>query len=415
MGIFDRIGIYLEIKVVVPICEGLSRTWLKLDPRVYSQKLRIRQVEEYQPLKSQRFVILAMWGGGKVQPYLQTLFDALAKTDLNLVVVSNSKIRPATREVLAQYAHIVMERSNVGRDFGAYKDGILHLQERYPEIERIMLLNDSVYYFPKGLDDLIARLDGEDDFIGLTEVHEHHYHVQSFMLSFGKAVLQSKVFQQYWKNYLPIGTRRWSIHKGEVGLSQRLLRGGFRPTILFHAAQLYQGLGQTRMGDIETCVSLLPDYFRARMSSMVDASRAEQMDLLRSLSGIVPNSPVGHNLPVPAVEDATRASDIWAVLINENRREISRISYKRVRDVVRLIGDRNQVHLGGFLFYKFFDMPIIKRDIVYREVFKLDEVWRILYELEMPFRDEIIADLRQKGSAEHIPWPKKILYRHGSI
>jgi hypothetical protein len=83
--------------------------------------------------------------------------------------------------------------------------------------------------------------------------------------------------------------------------------------------------------------------------------------------------------------------------------------------IVSTITKRNQIHLGGFLFMRHLGLPVIKRDIFYREVYALEDIYEILSEFQEPLRDEVMADLRRAGTALHLRGIRRLLYRHGSI
>src|SRR5262249_10190819 len=154
------------------------------------------------------------------------------RSPLNLVVVSNAELDSYLRAQLLEKCYLLIERANLGRDFGAYKDAINIVLRRARNVDRLGLLDDSLFYFLKGLNKLVSDLDGPQEFIGVTEVFEDHYHVQSFMLSLGPSVIRSRQFRKFWQRYRPISTRRWSIHKGEVRLTRRLTKAGFSPHVL---------------------------------------------------------------------------------------------------------------------------------------------------------------------------------------
>jgi hypothetical protein len=62
----------------------------------------------------------------------------------------------------------------------------------------------------------------------------------------------------------------------------------------------------------------------------------------------------------------------------------------------------DQAHVGGFLFMKYLGLPIIKRDIFFREVYTLEEIYWVSSEFNGPLRDEIMADLRRGGTVGSI-------------
>jgi hypothetical protein len=263
---FQQYGRRLELLTVVRLVEAGMRLWYHLDPRVYSENLRIRRTTEGRlTYKGNRFLLFVLFSPFSLPGFTRNLIDAVARSRLNLVIVSNAQLHDTFRSTLLESCHLLVERVNLGRDFGAYKDGIAIIRSRYSNIDRLIIMNDSMFFFEKGLDHLIAALDGEDDFIGLTEVLEIHYHVQSFMLSFGRRVLYHEKFLNYWQKYRPISTRRWAIHKGEVGLTRRLTRAGFKPVVLYHGGQLLDHLRNKSVDELLGAVRLLPTRFRKKL------------------------------------------------------------------------------------------------------------------------------------------------------
>lgn len=402
----------LEELTIIPLVEVLARLWYRLDPRLYSEKLRIRSIQEGQvALKSSRYVIFVLYTKASLPAFTANLIEAISRTSLNLVVVCNAAIDPAARAFLLDNSHLLIERTNLGRDFGAYRDGISILRRLQPNIQRLILLNDSVFFFKRGLDTLLEKLTGTPDFIGLTEVFEFHYHVQSFMLSFGSRVLQNDKFIRFWKKFRPISTRRWSIHNGEVKLTRQLTRAGFRPHILYQAVQLGMYMRDRPAREVLEAIQLLPEALREKLYG----------DFQQILGGeIEPTSVAGleaisHGIrsinPYGPKSDQGRLADLSAQAAALDRWSLEVL----VNKIVETVSERNQVHVGGFLFVRYLGMPVLKRDIFFREVYTLADIYRILSELQEPLRDEAMSDLRRAGTAKHLNFFMKILYRHGSI
>jgi hypothetical protein len=82
--------------------------------------------------------------------------------------------------------------------------------------------------------------------------------------------------------------------------------------------------------------------------------------------------------------------------------------------IVDTIEARNQMHMGGFLFRKFLGLPVIKRDIYFREIHSLDEIARALADLDMPLRDEIMRDVARRGTTADFGFWRKVLSRHSA-
>jgi hypothetical protein len=405
--------------IVYPI-EGLQRFWYHLNPRVYSEKLRIKRISEGRRARNgNRFVLFVFYARDAIPAFTQTVIDAIARRGLNLVISTNAKITPALREALLEKSCLLIERADLGRDFGGYKDGISIIERRFGTPDRLILLNDSLFYFEEGLDDFIAAFDGEQDLYAMTEVFEHHYHLGSFALSFGRKVMESKRLRKYWQSYRPISTRRWSVHKGEVALTQTLMRAGFRPHVLYYGARLLPHLLKLDDRQFLQSVRLLPVAMRRVLNVLYDefqeTQRSSTLSAINSFSRSMRRIDVvdGHvKLRNASIRQMLTLNHEAAVTHREQERWSS---VNMCREVVATISARNQMHTGGFLFHKFLGMPALKRDIFFREVFTLEDVEDILGEVQEPLRDAMIADMRQKGTQRHFKGLARILSKHGSI
>ncbi len=429
-----RFWYYMKLFFIIYPIESYWRFNQRLDPRLYSVQRRINRTTDGRRVhEGGRFAVFVIYTKLGLQPFTRTAIDVLNKIGVNIVFVSNTKLSERMREELASNAFLVLERENLGRDFGAYKDGIHILRERVEDIDRLILMNDSVFYFPKGLEDVFSKLLGPEPFIGLTEVFEHHYHVQSFLVSFGRDVLEHKVFLQYWNNYKPISTRRWSIHKGEVGLTRAVVgKAGFQPTIIAHAGMLREYLRNGDFDDIKNYIDLLPVYFRdmlrGELYSLMDRT-ASQSPIARfssSLSIGASGVTKGGGLPFFYSPDRAGSVVIPDFLAEDLKRDMLKVKglvedlaeFERLAFVERIldiINQRNQIHIAGFLFMKALSVPIIKRDIVFREVYNFTQVHEILDNLGVPFATEVMSDLRQKGLSRYFKGVSRVLYKFGSI
>jgi len=419
-GIMEGLGRFLhdlrmmiEYHTIIPLIEGLVRVVLHFDPRVYSEGLRVRGVIEGNvPKKSNRFAILVLYSKTDLPGFTLNLIKAIGRSNLNLIIVSNAELEPLLKARLLDNSILLIERVNLGRDFGAYRDALSVLLRQFKTVERLLLLNDSLFYFERGLDQFIARLNGNQDFIGVTEVHEFRYHVQSFALSFGPRVINHKKFRKFWRRFRPINTRRWSIHKGEVGLTRLLTKAGFRPHILFEAAQLRPRLGALPMREIVESLHLLPTFFRSNMYQEINTILGEE-DYPESIAAI---EAISQGIRSTGNSESNEVEFNALLNISKKAKAMERWSFDLIASkIVATIAERNQIHVGGFLFMKYLGLPAFKRDIFYRNVYTLEDVHQILSEFGEPLIGEVLADLRRNGSAAHLNVFLKLLFRHGSI
>jgi hypothetical protein len=353
IALFRAIQLELE-RVFILLIELGWRTLHQFDRNLYSEALRVRGLTEGRAIKpSRKFFIFVLYCDGNIPAFTRTLIDAIARSEFNLIAVSNGTVTSEARVELLGKSCLFIERNNVGRDFGGYKDGINILLRRFAEVDRLIIANDSVFYLPRGLDQLITSLDAGDDVVGVSETHRGFYHVASFMLSFDRRVVSSDAFVKFWRDYKPLGSRQWAIFEGEGKLAQRLMRAGFKPRALCRVEDLKQEL------DTPEGFKLLPMEIRTQLSDLPEYSES--------------------------------------------------LGDRAVSEIMR----HNQMHAVGFLFYKFKNLPLIKRDIVFREIYSLAEVTSLLDDIEGPLRDEIADDLRRRGGPEHFGYFRRLMHRHG--
>lgn len=124
----------------------------------------------------------------------------------------------------------LMLRRNEGRDFGAFQDGWLALQQRGlgPSLDRLILLNDSVYPITDLSRSSWPRfLEGAGELVlGFSDSFQNAYHLQSYGIHLPGTVLQQPWWESYWSCYRGWGGMSMAIRDGEIGLSQLLLNQG---------------------------------------------------------------------------------------------------------------------------------------------------------------------------------------------
>lgn len=173
--------------------------------------------------------------------------DALRRGGCTVLAVSNLPLAAAERARLASLCQAVIERPNVGYDFGAYCDAVRWLERDLPRLRQLVLMNDSVWYPVPGAPDWIAAAQSlQSDVVGavwnygvatpdMGDWQSYHwqvdparpgFHYCSFALSFGPGALRHPAFRQFWRRLLLTDDKIRTVQRGEVGLSRALLDAG---------------------------------------------------------------------------------------------------------------------------------------------------------------------------------------------
>jgi lipopolysaccharide biosynthesis protein len=142
-------------------------------------------------------------------------------------------------------------RPNYGYDFGGYRDGLLSLGDWRVVPERLLILNDSIWFPICSSDTLIDRLEALETDIGGAVIHpamqrqrfstkRRAFH-KSYYYLLNKTALFHPAFDQYWRKFRVSSNKYNAVYRGERGFSHAIERAGLRlrgvlsPDALFDA------------------------------------------------------------------------------------------------------------------------------------------------------------------------------------
>ena len=208
-------------------------------------------------------------GGGDVRDHVLHHVRSLAEAGLSIVFVTNSGfLRPSAMAALQGVCAGVLVRSNVGYDFGAWREGFEILQLPRPDTEMVVMANDSVYGPMRPLHDLIGAFDfAQADIWGCTESWQTRYHLQSYLVAFSPRVVASDAWRSFWATVRPTWSKMWLVRLYEIGLTQTLLKAGFTCRAVWPYQRLVNDLDPDLLTDhTEGGPNLADPTIRARMS-----------------------------------------------------------------------------------------------------------------------------------------------------
>jgi rhamnosyltransferase len=184
-------------------------------------------------MKAQILAIVAHYDcGDRIDDYFLFLIEQLKEVASEIIVVSASDLAPSELGVLGPSIRLI-KRSNVGYDFGSWKDGLTEV-ENLSHYDRLILVNDSFYAGRHCFFNLFEKMsDVRCDFWGVTESREIERHLQSYFLVFKPACFRSASFELFWSHMDYLQDKDDVIFKGEIGLSRALREAGFRSARVF--------------------------------------------------------------------------------------------------------------------------------------------------------------------------------------
>lgn len=298
--------------------------------------------------------------GEAVSDSVQRIIRTLDKAGVNTILVNNHPLSETQRAFFRTHCHTLIQRGNQGFDFGCYKDAVKFIDEKGLCPDRLMILNDSVFFAARGLDDFVEALNGHQDVIAAYENWGEDYHLQSFALSVSRDVITSETFQNFWKAYIPSNNRVLAIDQGEKGLTYAILEASKSTKVIYSVDQLYSEMLKTDNVDEPMLNTVVCQPWR----------------------GSLKTNPIN--------------------------------SKDRIIELCGFIAKTSTIHSGAFFFPNYMASPLYKKDLVYRGRYQL---WEVAAWLETIMsaeeRAQFLNLLRLKGDASQLSKMDRFKFRHG--
>ena len=152
------------------------------------------------------------------------------------------------RDDLLRWSWLLIERPNIGYDFGGYREAILHLHLRSKRVERLALFNDSCWFPIPATSNWLEKAEMLDkDLVGSVSDRFIHpkiartirrfrwnysednrkFRYCSFALLFSDRVVGDPQFVKFWKRYPLLSSKRHVVRYGETGITQWIKDRGY--------------------------------------------------------------------------------------------------------------------------------------------------------------------------------------------
>ncbi|WP_299961970.1 rhamnan synthesis F family protein [uncultured Roseobacter sp.] len=252
--------LYREVKRLShQLMQAPARLWWRLTFRHYYDHVlakKIRKTEGALSAGPDVAIYLIYPNHGLQQSHIHAL-DEMRAAGVCPIVVANVPLSDNDREQLRTKAFRILERPNEGYDFGGYRDGILSLEAMFPDLQRLWLFNDSIWFVPQPLNwfeqaramgkDYVAatsscgleRIDPERfrDISGVFSTNSRRFHYASYALCIGPAILRDPRFFAFWQNYNLTNNKHLTVRRGERGLTRWVVSNGFTHGATFEIDQ----------------------------------------------------------------------------------------------------------------------------------------------------------------------------------
>ena len=206
------------------ICRLLER------PRPYEAGILIRK--EGAARGGERLALFAHYDrDNRVDDYVIYYLKSLRESGAEILFISSAEgMGEEELERVAPYCREMIVRRNIGYDFGSWKCGLDLCRGELENYGTLLLCNDSVYAPLFGWEKLFEAMEGREecDFWGITDNYHKSWHLQSYFLAFSREVAESRVFREFWSDFVVYRCKKSIIEAYEIGLSRRLSSAGFQ-------------------------------------------------------------------------------------------------------------------------------------------------------------------------------------------
>jgi len=339
-----------------------AREWFLI--RILKSSQRYQLVKNELPQITPKIAVLATYPRVAMLASVGRSITLLKEQGFSVILVMNeSSYTKKWADSFTGEVDALLIRPNIGRDFGAYQSGVQFLEKHgyYKSIQELILLNDSVYYTPLSVSKLKNFFESEMPWKSLFLNYRYRIHAQSFFLSFGREVLISQAFKRFWSNYYPTSIRRRVVVRGELKLTAKLLRGGFRPVPFVNSERIEAAMTISQMLPSEE-LAAFGDFFRSS-----DQSLTARID-----------------------------------------------SHQRVTLIRRVLDKSNPTHQIGLLSTRLLGTPL-KLDIVKRGISSIGSVREVLVATSVPQSeiDEILSEISAGGTDVSHPGIRGLWFKFG--
>lgn len=263
--------------------------------------------------------------------------SALKSAGFAVLFINNKSTLLGDRPKIINTCWLAFDRANIGRDFGAYKDGILLLESEgfLASCDYLCLANDSTQFVPgrngkaftKRLRHFIAS--GQDGLFS-HESNQIRSHYQSYFQVISSSVFLGRAFVRFWHSYKPLNHRGHCIHNGEIKLSNSCY---------------------SKLGTVEVLYS--SDKLLQALKQKVDTGCALPVRQLLSL------------MPLPTVhikQNLSRHSLSYLLKEAEANARLDALSLSHLGEMLENILC-NPSHMAAFLYPYLLNCPLVKNDI----------------------------------------------------
>ncbi|MFN4129329.1 MAG: rhamnan synthesis F family protein, partial [Paracoccaceae bacterium] len=236
----------------------------------------------------EKVALFLIWQPSGLAPSVLATCRHLREHGYSVLVVANQGLEGANLDAILAEAWGVLVRPNFGYDFGGYRDGLRLLRERAIHPDRLVMMNDSVWYPLYPNDNLLAACEQSSaDLTGsVLRRRGNVCFLESYFYSIQGHVLHSRDFVDFWVNYRLTSNKYKVIRRGERGFSHAMSAANFRLDGLFRESDFLSAIESADKDLVRAALAYSafvdPEYARAAHQLSADGSETQIRDFIRA-------------------------------------------------------------------------------------------------------------------------------------
>lgn len=359
---------YLKIKSYIKYYFFISK---KLRTDLYS---RIKIVSPKKDLNNYKKIFIFVSFSEKLSASSKCLLKIINESGYGVVHVNNRKTSTSDIEFLVNLDCLVIDRINLGRDFGAYKDIFLYLNQNniISNIDYLGFVNDSIQFIPgKNANSLKKEiLDFEkSDSLALFSHQSYQIssHYQSFFKILKKEIFNLESYKKFWKTYKSLDYKQHLIHNGEIALSTLFYNSIRNPTVLYSTKKFAKSMIKNNIKNFGS------EFMHTSVKFFFPSTENK---ILKSVIKKIPNSKLLKSKKI-LLKDIKAYEKFQVILL-------------------QIIENSNPSHVAAFLYPIFLDCPFLKKDLALSGTYsisKCSKLYRSLLKNSLNLSKENSKDL----------------------
>lgn len=191
---------------------------------------RPRLVSRHEGAQSQgkRIAALLIFQPGAMPASILEDCDLLTGLGYSVLVVSNGPLQSQARTDLLAHVWRVLERPNLGYDFGGYREAVMHLWDEGVDPDELLILNDSVWIVASVFPAFLSRLRATGAAVtgAVLRSKKRKTWLESYFYRLTRHALTHPAFRAFWRDYRLVDSKFGVIRHGERDFTVALAAGG---------------------------------------------------------------------------------------------------------------------------------------------------------------------------------------------